>query len=96
MSRSQFLRIISYDISCNKRRRRIATILEDRATRVQYSVFETRMSERALERLVEDLNEHLDEFDSLRVYTVGRSGERHCAVYGAGVPIETETGYWLL
>ena len=96
MSREDYLRVLCYDVSCDRRRRRIARLLEDQASRVQFSVFETRLSTRALDRLVKQIEPHLDKGDSLRVYTVGRPGERHCAVHGSGVPIETETGYWLL
>ena len=90
------LRVLCYDVSCDKRRRRIAKLLEEDASRVQYSVFETRMGPNALKRLVSKVVTHLDAGDSLRVYTIGRSGERQCDVYGSGVPIENEAGFWLL
>ena len=96
MSRSNRLRILCYDISCKKRRRKIARLLEDKASRVQYSVFETRLSDGALARLVDSLEPFLEGPDSLRVYTIGQTGERHCDVRGAGIPVETETGYWLM
>lgn len=96
MARDSQLRVLCYDVSCDRRRRAIARLLEDKASRVQYSVFETRLSENALRRLVAQVAKHLGKGDSLRVYTVGRSGERHCAVYGDGVPIEVEADYWLL
>ncbi|WP_417812529.1 CRISPR-associated endonuclease Cas2 [Thalassospira alkalitolerans] len=93
MSRSNRLRILCYDISCKKWRRKIARLLEDKASRVQYSVFETRLSDGALARLVDSLEPFLE---GLRVYTIGQTGERHCEVHGAGIPVETETGYWLM
>lgn len=96
MARDQHLRVLCYDVTCDRRRRRIARLLEEEASRVQYSVFETRLSPKALSRLVERVEEHLDKGDSLRVYTVGRSGERHCEVRGSGVPIDNEAGFWLL
>lgn len=96
MSRSVRLRILCYDISSAKRRRKIARILEDRASRVQFSVFETRLSDAALKRLVNSLEPYLEGPDSLRVYTIGQTGERQCEVHGAGIPVETETGYWLM
>ena len=40
MARGEMLTVFSYDVSKNKRRRKIARLLEDAATRVQYSVFE--------------------------------------------------------
>ena len=96
MARDQKLRILCYDVSCDKRRRRIARLLEEEASRVQYSVFESRLGPKALKRLVTKVEAHLGKGDSLRVYTVGRSGERHCEVYGSGVPIEHDAGFWLL
>lgn len=96
MSRGSYLRILCYDITSNRRRRKVARILEDQATRVQYSVFETRLTAKGVTNLAEEITAHLDEGDSLRVYTVGRTGERQCQVYGSGVPVETEAGYWLL
>ena len=96
MARDKKLRILCYDVSCNKRRRRIARLLEEEASRVQYSVFETRLGPTALKRLIGKVEEHLEKGDSLRVYTVGQSGERHSHVYGSGAPIEHEAGFWLL
>lgn len=96
MARNQQLRVLCYDVSCDKRRRRIAKLLEEEASRVQYSVFETRLAPKKLSRLVARLEAHLDKGDSLRVYTVGKTGERQCDVYGSGVPIEHEAGFWLL
>lgn len=96
MSRDTRLRVLCYDVSNDRRRRRVASVLEDSASRVQYSVFETRLSERALAKLVRAVAEHLDKGDSLRVYTIGKGGERRCDVHGWGVPIEREAGYWLL
>jgi CRISPR-associated protein Cas2 len=96
MSRDSFLRILCYDISCNKRRRRVANILEDSGSRVQFSVFETRLTTRSLEKLVKKIVENLDESDSLRIYTINKTGERSCAVYGSSIPIETESNYWML
>lgn len=43
--------VISYDISNNKRRRKIAKLMENYGTRVQYSVFECRLSTARLEEL---------------------------------------------
>jgi CRISPR-associated protein Cas2 len=96
MSRDSHLRILCYDISCNKRRRRVATLLEDQGTRVQESVFEARLTDRKLRTLIKYLSRHLAATDNLRVYTIGKSGEQHCTVLGMGIPIEIETGFWLV
>lgn len=96
MSRSTKLRVLCYDISCDRRRRKIAKLLEEHASRVQYSVFETRLSKNALNRIVAQSLSLLSEDDSLRVYTIGKSGERQSQVLGSGAPIEAEAGFWLL
>lgn len=90
------LRVFCYDVSDDKRRRKIARLLEEEAVRVQYSVFEARMSDHASARLSASVDALLADNDSLRVYTIGRTGETKCEVRGAGVPIETSTGFWLM
>ncbi len=96
MSRSAKLRIICYDISNDSRRRKISRLLEDQASRVQYSVFEGRLTDVVTNRLVQKIEPLLGFGDSLRVYSISRIGERNCHVYGHGVPVEKEAGYWLL
>lgn len=89
------LRVFTYDISNNRERRRVARLLEDHATRVQYSVFETRMTDAACTNLGERVQQHMSKGDSLRVYTIGKTGERSCRVYGLAPPIEKDANYWL-
>jgi len=95
MASGNWLRVFTYDVSSNKRRRKIARILEDQASRVQLSVFEGRLSERAVTKIVERVEALLEKGDSLRVYTIGKNGERHSRVHGDGVPVEKESAYWL-
>ncbi|MEP1334739.1 MAG: CRISPR-associated endonuclease Cas2 [Lentilitoribacter sp.] len=90
------LQIFTYDITQDSNRRKIARALEEKATRVQFSVFEARLTPQATKKLVKQLSKHLEKGDSLRVYTVGKIGERHCQVIGDGIPVENETGFWLL
>lgn len=96
MARGEMLTVFSYDVSKDKNRRKIARLLEDNATRVQYSVFETRMTRQKAETVAQRLAAHLGEGDSLRVYVVGHDGERRSRVYGDGAPFESDEGYWLL
>jgi len=90
------LRVLCYDVSSDVRRRKIARLLEDCASRVQFSVFETRLTPMSLHKVVGKIQRHLGKGDSLRVYTIGMSGERHCEVYGSGAPIEQDGAFWLL
>jgi CRISPR-associated protein Cas2 len=96
MARDSQLRVFCYDVSDDKRRRKIARLLEEAAVRVQFSVFEVRLNDRSTARLTAAVEALLAESDSLRVYTIGRSGEAKCDVKGAGAPIETNAGFWLM
>jgi len=89
------LTVFSYDVSQDKRRRKIAKLLENAATRVQYSVFETRMTQSKAEILSQRLAALLGDGDSLRVYVVGSDGERRSRVFGDGAAFESREGYWL-
>lgn len=95
MARDERLCVFCYDISSDRRRRRVARILEEEASRVQYSVFEARLTASKVKLLEARIEAILDENDSLRVYSIGAVGERYCQVIGAGVPVEKETGFWL-
>lgn len=96
MARADMLMVFVYDVSSSKRRRQVAKTLEDHATRVQYSVFEARMSQKRADALGKRAASFLDQGDSLRVYAVGADGLRRSHVYGDAVPLETAEGYWLL
>jgi len=61
--------VISYDIPSDKRRNRTAKILENFATRVQYSVFEANLDEKDFRNMQERLAEILNlEEDKIRFY----------------------------
>lgn len=96
MSRDTMLRVFCYDVSSDTSRRKIARILEDCASRVQFSVFEARLSGLATRKAATEVEKYLDKGDSLRVYTIGATGERHCEVFGSGAPIEAGGAFWLL
>ncbi len=51
---------VAYDIVDDKRRNRVAKILKDFGTRIQYSVFECNTDRRALLRLQDRLREAID------------------------------------
>ncbi|GAB4434097.1 MAG: CRISPR-associated endonuclease Cas2 [Anaerolineae bacterium] len=79
--------LISYDIPSNKRRTKIAKILEDYGERVQYSVFECEISARHLKRLVAELAEVMDEAeDSVRLYRLCQNCVATIEVRGQGKP----------
>lgn len=51
---------VAYDITNDKRRNRVAKILKDFGTRIQYSVFECDTDRRALLRLQDRLEKAID------------------------------------
>lgn len=96
MPRGEMLTVFTYDVTADKRRRKIARLLEDTASRVQYSVFEARLSEQKTSAISQRIAALLGDGDSLRVYVVGANGERRSRVYGEAAPFEPDEGYWLL
>lgn len=60
--------VVAYDIEDDRRRARIARLLEGYGERVQYSVFECELQERHLQRLVRSLERMLQPGDSVRIY----------------------------
>ena len=62
--------IVSYDISNDKRRRKVAGIMEGVGYRVQYSVFECDLTAAQLKKLMRRLRPYVKnrEMDSIRFY----------------------------
>jgi CRISPR-associated protein Cas2 len=75
--------IISYDITDDKRRLRIANLLLNYGVRVQYSVFECRLNEALLAKLRARLERLLkpDE-DNIRIYRLCTACEREIIALG--------------
>ncbi|MFN7961578.1 MAG: CRISPR-associated endonuclease Cas2 [Thermoanaerobaculia bacterium] len=83
--------VVSYDISDDKKRTKVAGMLENFLTRVQLSVFEGELDAPVLVQLVKKALPLLDaETDSLRVYRLCGPCAARVDVYGAGVKIESE------
>lgn len=62
--------VISYDISSNKRRRKVAKILEGYGYRVQYSVFECDLEPKKLAEVIRRLKPlvRAQQWESVRIY----------------------------
>lgn len=95
MARAEMLMVFSYDIADDRRRRRVAKILEETMVRVQESVFETRLSEQATTLIVARVEREMGPGDSLRVYAVGSASFERCRQVG-GAPISSDADFWLL
>ena len=75
--------IISYDIIDDKRRLKVAKVLEDYGIRVQYSVFECILDEAKLREMRENLVSLIVDEDSLRFYNLCESCIKRIKVFGA-------------
>lgn len=94
MAARALLYLVSYDIADNRRRRHIAALLEQRAARVQESLFELRITSRAARLLLGDLQALCGPGDSLRIYAVPDTALPRCHTHG-GPAIAGGGRYWL-
>ena len=79
--------LLAYDITNDKRRSKIARLMESLGERVQGSVFEAWLNAVELEKLVKKAMKVMNEReDSLRVYTVCATCRPRLKVYGQGRP----------
>lgn len=80
---------VTYDIADDRRRARVARLLEDYGVRVQYSVFDCLLDERRLLELRRKLQDEIDQSqDSVRFYTLCRRCRGSIDVMGAGRFVE--------
>ena len=83
MSR-QFI-VVSYDISDDRRRRKVMEAMEDFGARVQFSVFECRLLPTEIRSLKRRLMPHVREArDSIRFYYIGADDVGRIEVIGSG------------
>lgn len=76
--------LISYDISDDGNRSKVANILSDYGTRVQYSVFESRVDLKTLEKLIEKLKDFPERDDSIRIYQICDACIKKAVLLGNG------------
>jgi CRISPR-associated protein Cas2 len=76
--------VISYDISDDGRRNKVANILADYGNRVQYSVFECLIDAATLEKLVEMLEPFPECGDSIRIYQICEGCLKKAVLLGRG------------
>jgi len=90
MTRSNYL--LSYDITSDKRRRKLVRIMESVARRVQFSVFEASISQGDLRKIIEKSRMFVkeEEGDSLRIYRICASCQKQCVQIG-GINIDWES-----
>jgi len=82
--------LVCYDVGDDKRRRKLAKLMEQRCQRVQFSVFECPLDAGTLAQLLEKRwlkVLKLDE-DSLRAYPMDARAKEQTKVYGSPPPYE--------
>ena len=78
--------IVSYDITDDKRRLKVANVLEDYGDRVQFSVFEVFVSEKSKNRMLERIKRIVDkDNDSVRIYFLCRACLSKLEILGIGM-----------
>jgi CRISPR-associated protein Cas2 len=82
MAETRYLSVICYDIELDRRRRKVASRLEEMAVRVQLSVFEAWLTERELDRLIGEIESMIGQDDSVRAYQIAPDGLRRCRTLG--------------
>ncbi|MEB3225315.1 MAG: CRISPR-associated endonuclease Cas2 [Synechococcus sp.] len=76
--------LVAYDIGDNKRRKKIADLMEGYGVRVQYSVFECHLSPKKYKELKKRLLRHYkeDKGDSLRFYPISSHTLSQVEIWG--------------
>ena len=83
--------VVTYDVSSDQRRKKLADLLANLMVRVQLSVFEGDVPPEVLERWIRKAVALLDtETDSLRVYHLCAACAPRVDVYGSGLYLEQE------
>ncbi len=86
--------LISYDIPDDRRRLRVAKILLDSGSRVQYSVFEANPAPQHVARLKQRLAKVLDERkDSVRLYALCAQCTERVEILGRGEATRDQAVY---
>ena len=62
--------LITYDISSDKKRRKVEKLLSKNGERVNKSVFECEIKKHKFTSLTEELEEYLGKEDSIRIYRI--------------------------
>ncbi|MBC5797775.1 CRISPR-associated endonuclease Cas2 [Sphaerospermopsis sp. LEGE 00249] len=83
-----FLYVIAYDIPDDKRRKKIADVLEGYGQRVQYSVFECQLNTEKYNDLRRRLRKIVKlEEDNVRFYPLSRYTLSQVEAWGVGIPV---------
>jgi CRISPR-associated protein Cas2 len=95
MARPEHIFVFCYDIRKDSVRRKVADMLEADLARVQFSVYEGRMTADHADWLGTRTGALLEDGDSLRVYAVTAAGLKASFVKGPH-PLPEPEGYYIL
>ena len=87
--------MITYDISNHKIRRNISKHLEDHGKRVQYSIFECRLTKKQQQELKKHLDTNIEKHDKINWYPLCNHCEKSIHWQGNGNPTD-RNDYYLL
>jgi CRISPR-associated protein Cas2 len=90
MSRPDHLFVFAYDVRKDSDRAKLADLLEEHMDRVQFSVFEARMTVKDAHRLGRKAGFFIGPEDSLRIYCIPEAGRQMSLVIGAGILPEAD------
>jgi CRISPR-associated protein Cas2 len=89
--------LVSYDIPDNKRRTKLAKILEDYGQRVQYSVFECDLTAKQQAKLLKELKAVMvEQEDSIRVYRLCAECVKEIKALGQAKPPAEEPAVYIV
>ncbi|KAB8146093.1 CRISPR-associated endonuclease Cas2 [Chloroflexia bacterium SDU3-3] len=92
------LYLISYDISNDRRRQKLAKLLEGFGQRVQWSVFECDLDQREYGLLAKKLKKVVreKEGDNLRIYRLCATCAQQTAIIGSGPAVEQRQDVYIV
>ncbi|MCY7282918.1 MAG: CRISPR-associated endonuclease Cas2 [Cyanobacteria bacterium CAN_BIN43] len=84
--------VVTYDITCDKRRKKVSDLLEGYGRRVQYSVFECVLDDGKYKELQKRMKKRVNlKEDSVRFYPVSKHTLGQVEAWG-GVAVTTPSG----
>ncbi len=91
--------VVTYDLPAtkagNKRRRKLAKLLEGFGDRAQFSVFEVDVTQEDYEKMIHKIEKLVDpENDQVRVYPLSTKGKKDLHIIGEGEPFHIEDAYF--
>lgn len=88
--------LICYDIPDDKRRSKLARLLDDYGDRVQYSVFECLLENKKFEELHRNIEKLVvRQADKVRIYRLDKDYRQHVIIIGEG-KLSEDQDYYIL